>query len=76
MKVNISCDFVLDLRFDYSFHSFNLKLLCILATQNFIVTNECHLKFQCVSVNFTTNKLSKLAPDLFGKQEGCSNPFR
>ena len=63
MKVDISYDFVLDLRFVNSFHSFNLKLLCILATQNFIVTNECRLKFQCVSVNFTATELSGLAPD-------------
>ena len=76
MKVDISCDFVLDLRFVNSFHSFNLKLLCILATQNFIVTNEYHPKFQCVSVNFTTNKLSELAPNRFGKQEGFTDPFR
>ena len=46
-----------------------MKFLCILATGNLIVTNERHLKLS-VSVDFTTNKLSELAPDRFGKQEG------
>ena len=66
---NISFDFILDWRFVYSSNSFSLKFLCILATGNLIVTNERHLKLS-VSVDFTTNKLSELVPDRFGKQEG------
>ena len=52
MKVDISYDFVLDLRFVNSFHSFNLKLLCILATQNFIVTN-----IMSAALNFSVCRL-------------------
>ena len=56
-KLCISFDFVLDWWFVYSF------------TRNSSLQVSATLNF-CVSVDFTTNKLSKLALASFGKREG------